>query len=100
VLSPDQIKFNQGNLRKRFEEEEKELQLQTTYRTGPGPARRANSHNPGPSGQPGFPNQVTGQRKPSPSGNLLRNLDTELQSLSDPHGLLSGQQPLPPDSFL
>ena len=90
MLSPDQIKFNQGNLRKRFEEEEKELQLQTTYRTGPGPARRANSHNPGPSGQPGFPNQVTGQRKPSPSGNLLRNLDTELQSLSDPHGLLSG----------
>ena len=48
VLSPDQIKFNQGNLQKRFEEDEPEEapqmnQLTSEIRTAP---RRANSNNP------------------------------------------------------
>ncbi len=65
ILSPDQIKFNQGNLQKRFEEAEIDLSMQNNFN---GPSRRANSNNPtATGGHQAYNPPVQPQRKNSQS---------------------------------
>lgn len=55
ILSPDQIKFNQGNLQKKFEEAEADLSMQNNFN---GVNRRATSNNPAAPGGPALTSQV------------------------------------------